>query len=152
VKLGAYNFINLGEPEFELDAVGQPASFRPQDRFENPTGLKKHKYGDLEYCKFRIAGLPRAPGCYAFVQNDHVLYIGKASMIAQRFMPGYRLVSPRMCYAGGPQTTCRINALLLKETLENKAPSILVYQTALFHDVEAELLSYYSPIWNRTVA
>lgn len=150
MKLGDYYFHDLGELEVERDSSGWPISLRPQDRFENPAGLRTHSYGDLEYCRFKIGGLPRGPGVYAFVSDGEVVYIGKAGLIAKRFMPGYRLISPRMCYEGGPQTTCRINALVLVEALSGRSIHVLVLETTAFEAVESELIQIYQPKWNRT--
>jgi len=150
VKIGDHEFRDLGQIELSKDTLGNPERLRPQDRFMNTRSLSLHKHGDFEYCKFSVPNLPKGPGVYAFVSGTEVLYIGKASAISKRFMPGYRLVSPRMCYTGGPETTCRINSEVLRKSLQGFPINIMVLETVDFSIVESELIQRLSPPWNRS--
>lgn len=150
MKIGGLEFRDLGEVVLLKDRSGLPERLRPQDRFTNPNGLSLHKHGDFEFCKFSVPNLPKGPGVYAFVSGTEVFYIGKASAISKRFMPGYRLVSPRMCFSGGPETTCRINAEVLSKTVQGFPIHVMVFETDDFGTVEAELLKQISPPWNRS--
>lgn len=149
MRIHGFDFVDLGEIEFLRDESGRIQRLHPQKLFSNPDGLSLHRYGNLEYCKFSVPGLPKGPGVYAFASEDEVLYIGKASKISKRFMPGYRLISPRMCFTRGPETTCRINATILSEALEGVRIHVHVLETAEYGKVEEALLKTVTPKWNR---
>ena len=117
IRIGQYDFrfVCVIEPERNFD--GTIRELMPQVRYNNAAGWSLHQYGDGPFCKFKIPRNLNFSGVYALSVDHEIRYIGECEKLSQRFNAGYGNISPRNCFKGGQQTNCRINSLLLQETL-----------------------------------
>jgi hypothetical protein len=83
-------------------------------KYHNTKKLKLHKYGDKNFCKFRIdKQFYKNKGIYCYAINDTIVYVGRCiNSFYKRFNAGYGHICPRNCFTGGRPTNCRINALI----------------------------------------
>ena len=89
---------------------------------------------------------------FDIVTNDRLTYIGECQDFAQRFNTGYGQISPKNCFKGGQETTCRINQLILKCAASGMSVDAYFIETADPADrfaLESAYIAAYSPAWNR---
>ncbi len=106
-------------------------------------GLKLHKYGDLDFCKFKLNNFTskeKISGVYLWVINDEIIYIGETANLINRFNQGYGLITPRNCLVGGQRTNCKMNNVLLKAYQSKKEVKIYFCECKNFKEVEKTLL------------
>lgn len=141
-----FRFLQQLVPEMVNDVV---LEFHPQVEYENPQGLRLLPDGEGTFCRFSIDG-PAAPGVYLWVLDGEILYIGETTDLWRRFNEGYGHISPRTCYAGGQNTNCRMNQVVLAYARAGRAISLYFYQTSDHKRVELELLQHVETQYNRT--
>lgn len=110
-----------------------------------------NKYGDMEYCKFKISDKEtwKLKGIYFYVLNSEIVYIGRCcDSFYKRINNGYGRISPKNCYKDGQQTNCHINSLVNKYY---KNISFWIYPVVNVEEIkelEVKLIKYYKPKWN----
>jgi len=150
IEILGRQFKDLGQVVLELNEEGSPREFAPQLRYAKANSFKLHKYGEGNYCKFRVAGLPQTSGVYIFSVDGNAVYVGKAANLFKRFYMGYGNISPKNCYEGGQQTNCRINQLVLAVSGTVGVPHILIHECADHDSFESSLIAVLKPRWNLT--
>ena len=121
---------------------------RPQSRYFDASKARLHRYGEGEFCRFRMSGLPEAEGVYCLFSDGNLRYVGETIDLRQRWY-GYGHISPRNCYDGGRQTNCRVNKLILHEVRKGVTLTLWFLCTTRRKEVEAELRQRLQPPWNR---
>ncbi len=106
-----------------------------------------HKYGDGEFCKVLVPSVPASEGVYAVFAGDDLAYIGEAVNLRKRWYD-YGQISPRKCYAGGQETNCRINKLILEANRRSTMMTLWFHRTTLRERIEQELRRRFQPPWN----
>lgn len=144
------DFLDLGELVIERGVTGAPTEFAPQQFYAKAEKCKLHRYGEGNFCKFRVTGLPNESGVYVFVAEGTPRYVGKAINLKQRFGMGYGSISPRNCFQGGQQTNCRINKLVLDLAKEGRPIRLLVHACTDHDSFESLLIGHLNPPWNRS--
>ncbi|MDG6221877.1 MAG: GIY-YIG nuclease family protein [Candidatus Bathyarchaeota archaeon] len=89
-------------------------------------------------------------GVYILVVNEIPKYIGKTKNLSIRFNLGYGNISPKNCYAGGQQTNCRLNKLILDSTKQGHKIELFFKETSKITEVEEGLIDQLNPEWNLT--
>lgn len=142
--IGDYEFEKVCMIELPEDK-NLPQVLQPQARYINPHGLKRHGHGDGPFCYFRIPKRSES-GVYAILVSSEVQYIGITRNLTARFNGGYACISPRKCFEGGPQTSCRINNLIY-QSISNKNKVVLYFHGVSFSQakaIENELINAYA--------
>lgn len=109
-----------------------------------------NKYGDNEFCNFRIADpvvLPKR-GIYAYMVRGELKYIGRCKdSMRKRINQGYGKIHPKNCYLDGQATNCHLNALIAQD---RSSVELWFCELPLAEiDVaEKELIHANAPIWN----
>ncbi|MGL5712464.1 MAG: hypothetical protein ACRCZO_06880 [Cetobacterium sp.] len=110
-----------------------------------------NRYGDREYCKFRIESkdIWKLKGLYAYTLNGKIVYIGRCcDSFYRRINNGYGRISPKNCYKDGQQTNCHINSLI-NESKENIEFWIYpMHSVEKIKELEVILIKEYNPKWN----
>ena len=151
---GGIMFARVGTIEPDTTEDGEVRPYMPQARFQNTNGLPLNKYGHGPFCRFRVARGWREPGVYVLTSRGTPVYVGEAQNLEDRYGPnGYGNISPRNCFKGGQETNCRLNALILAETVAG-AQLVLWFRPvdggkAVRTAIEAALISMLRPSWNR---
>lgn len=107
-----------------------------------------NKYGDAEYCKFKINDkeIWKLKGIYFYVLNNEIVYTGRCcDSFYKRINNGYGRISPKNCYKDGQQTNCHINSLVNKY---HKNISFWIYPMINVEEIkelEVKLIKYYNP-------
>ncbi|HMS56458.1 MAG TPA: GIY-YIG nuclease family protein [Fimbriimonadaceae bacterium] len=151
VVLNGREFEEFGPIAIERDLNGQVVEHSPQSRYSKSATSKLHKYGQGEFCKFKVPGLPRVSGVYLFVAGGELVYVGKAANLRSRLETGYGNISPKNCYKGGQQTNCRINQALLILARAGKDFAIFAHICEDYDELERGLIATLRPPWNRTM-
>jgi len=107
------HFQTVCEIKLDHDEAGKILISRPQAKYKKASSAKLHRYGNGEFCRFRIPKIWNVSGVYAIIVDSRLTYIGECEDLSFRFNTGYGQISPRNCYIGGQQTNCRINKLIL---------------------------------------
>ena len=149
LELGGYSFrfICRINPEQGANDVVRP--FRPQDRYENPSNLKLHKYGGGPFCKFKIPRNLEVSGVYVLVVDGEVRYVGECENFSKRFNMGYGNISPRNCFEKGQETNCRINSRIFECASSGAKLTLWFHATNDYKRLEAELRKLGAFEWNR---
>jgi len=146
-----YIFQPICELEVERDETEIIKEIYPQQKFNNPKGLKLNAYGDGPFCRFSIPpGWTGKTGVYIYLIDDKPMYIGECENLKSRFNSGYGNISPRNCFEGGQPTNCRINNLVLKTYQYGQKIQIVFHETADRMRVEDELITELKSPWNRS--
>ena len=134
----------------ENGVLGGILTHRPQDRFAGSGRMRLHKYGDGEFCRFRIPSGLTFTGVYAITVDHELVYIGECENLSRRFNTGYGHISPRNCYAGGRQTNCRVNKLVLEAARSGAQIDLHFFRTPEHKGLETRLFAQLGkPPWNR---
>ena len=143
-----WEFRKLGDVVPEADATGSIVSYFPQSRFVNTGNLPLHRYGSGPFCKFVMVGVPSDSGVYAYFVEGQLKYVGETHF-ARQTLYAYRNISPRMCFKGGQERSCRINNLLHNAAVAGKRIELWFMPTPDHKAVEAELRRTLQPEWNK---
>ncbi|GBD98616.1 hypothetical protein BMS3Abin07_00640 [bacterium BMS3Abin07] len=149
LTIGKYHFHKICDIRPEQDNSGRILELLPQDRYNNKDNLPLNKYGAGPFCKFKIPNNYNFPDVYALVISGSTKYIGECENLSSRYNMGYGNISPRNCYAGGQETNCRINNLILKVAKSGATISLWFLETEDYKAIEANLRSSETPEWNR---
>ncbi len=72
-----------------------------------------NKYGDNQFCKFKISENLNDKGIYCYIQDGVIKYIGRCTdNFKQRINNGYGKIHPKNCFIDGQATNCHLNALI----------------------------------------
>jgi len=145
--LGPYSFEFVGFIEPARDGNGAIRAHRPQARYAKARQTKLHKYGDGEFCKVLVPGLPASEGVYAVFAGQDLAYIGEAVNLRKRWYD-YGQISPRKCYVGGQETNCRVNKLILQTAQRTTIVTLWFHETNMRKRIEQELRDRFRPPWN----
>lgn len=135
------------EPERRAD--GTLRLFQPQNKYGGRHRVPLHRYGSGSFCRFKVPGHITKPGVYLIVADDTLAYVGECVDFSQRFNMGYGQISPRNCYAGGQETNCRVNQLILRCAQAERTVAVYFIETPHHKALEDALVKAYSPPWNR---
>ncbi len=153
-QFGRYSFDAVGEIDPIRSASGRIAAEMPQCRYQNLHRLPLNKYGDGEFCRFRVARGWRMAGVYVITDNNAPAYVGECEILEDRFGPnGYGGISPRNCFKGGQETNCRVNKNVLNAVSDGRNLCLWFLKVsggkAERVRIEAELIVTLRPPWNR---
>jgi len=87
-----------------------------------------------------------------FDTNERLANVGECQDFARRFNTGYGQISPKNCYKGGQETSCRINQLILKCAESGWSIDVYFVETADAAGrflLESAYIAAFSPAWNR---
>lgn len=110
-----------------------------------------NKYGDMEYCKFKISDkeIEKLKGIYFYILNDEIVYIGRCcDSFYKRINNGYGRISPKNCYKDGQQTNCHINNLINKNKDNIEFWIYPMDNVEEIKNLEIKLIKEYKPEWN----
>jgi hypothetical protein len=135
------------EPERGID--GRTREFMPQDRCADKHSSRLNPHGAGPFCSFRLRGLPHNAGVYIVVSDEEVRYVGITEDLARRWGPvGYGNISPKNCYVGGQSTNCKVNGLILRDTLAGRRLTLYFVEVPDRHTIERNLIDAMHPPWN----
>lgn len=120
----------------------------PAPRYKDAGRARLNPHGQGPFCRFRLPTDEQRAGVYLFEVGGDVRYVGIAANLAQRFNSGYGNISPRNCYVGGQSTNCRINKLVLSESVAGRTVSIWFRPEADRRELERQLIERLAPVWN----
>lgn len=146
--VGGFEFRLAAEIGVVRNSDGSVYVDRPQSRYSGAPQAKLHKYGEGEFCRFRVGGLPAAEGVYCVFADEDLRYVGEAVDLRKRWY-GYGHISPKNCYEGGRETNCRVNKLILQRARQEVIMTLWFLLTTRRKAVEAELRQRFRPPWNR---
>lgn len=126
----------------------------PQNRYVNAATISLNKYGSGPFCSFKIARGRRSAGLYIITSNDLPVYVGECINLEKRYNSnGYGGISPRNCYAGGQETNCRINNLILGDLKSMKQLALWFHEKEADKNqrivIEQKLIELLKPQWNK---
>lgn len=110
-----------------------------------------NRYGDREYCKFRIESkdIWKLKGLYVYTLNERIVYIGRCcDSFYKRINNGYGRISPKNCYRDGQQTNCHINSLINECREEAEFWIYPMDNIEEIKKLEVSLIKEYNPKWN----
>ena len=151
LSLGGYPFARVCALEPDRDASGAIRTFMPQGEYANSREQALNPYGQGPFCRFRIPAAYPLRGVYAVLVGETVMYVGKCDNLSRRFNMGHGQVSPKNCYEGGQNTTCKINHLVLRVAEAGQEVTLWFYETEADAAVEAQLIQALRPSWNGRV-
>ena len=140
-----FEFLQIIEPERGKN--GEIKRDYPQNRYIYKKNLPLSPYGAGPFCHFSITA-GSVGGVYLWVVDDRIVYIGEAVNLRKRFNSGYGNISPRNCYAGGQNTNCRMNRIVLELCEQGKEIRLYFFQTQKHKAVELELLRKIKTAYN----
>ena len=147
-SVGGYQFLFASEIRVDRNSDGSVFTDRPQSRYAKASQASLHRYGDGEFCRFRLNGLPTGEGVYCVFADEDLAYVGEAVRLTKRWYD-YGQISPRKCYEGGQETNCRVNKLVLQSARQGVTLTLWFLSTNRRKAVEAELRQRFRPPWNR---
>lgn len=148
MSIGGYPFQLVGSLDLERDASGAILRDMPQARYRKAATARLHRYGAGPFCRFRLV-TDAGAGVYAFVIVDAVMYIGRSrGRLAGRINPGYGRISPRHCYIGGQEPSCRVNNLILQARESGDVVEVWFYACDPPDAAETYLINLLQPPWN----
>ncbi len=153
IKLLKYDFEYIQDIKPVLGRYGRILEYSPQGQYDKRDSFRLNRHGSGTFCRFSIH--PKwsgVSGVYAFFIDDKLAYIGQASDFAKRFNVGYGNISPKNCYIGGQSTNCKINKLVLNSVKAGRRVSVYFHITNAYNQVESELIKYYKPPYNDSLA
>ena len=126
----------------------------PQNRYVNAATISLNKYGSGPFCSFKIARGRRSAGLYIITSNDLPVYVGECINLEKHYNSnGYGGISPRNCYAGGQETNCRINNLILGDLKSMKQLALWFHEKEADKNqrivIEQKLIELLKPQWNK---
>ena len=110
-----------------------------------------NKYGDLEYCHFRLsdAKIAAQKGLYAYAIQERIMYLGRTKdPYKKRVDQGYGKIHPKNCYLDGQSTNCHKNFLISKSAREVEFWVAILEDDDEIERTESNLIRHYTPPWN----
>lgn len=146
-----FQFIQELEPERNL--LGKIKQFNPQESYSKKASTPLNKYGKGPFCQFSLQSKNYwgVSGVYLMSDGKEILYIGQTENFQQRFDSGYGNIAPRNCYAGGQNTNCKINTMILNKYISGERVCLYFFDTPDYNHVEHELIQMYQPPYNGSV-
>ena len=141
-------------------------SDRYRDRLSEPLGeflkslkdaddqnykLFLNKNGDLQYCRFKLAGPAYASkkGVYCYSVDDQLTYVGRCrDSMKKRIDQGYGKIHPKNCYIDGQSTNCHLNARIATVSKRVTLWLCSMDEDASIIANESALIRQLSPPWN----
>lgn len=72
-----------------------------------------NKYGDNNFCEFRISDNLTDKGIYCYIADDRIKYVGRCTdNFKKRINQGYGKINPKNCFIDGQATNCHLNSLI----------------------------------------
>jgi len=149
IHIVGYQFRYICSIEPVREPSGTVITFMPQRNYANTDNFPLNKYGGGPFYKFKIPRNIEFPGVYALIIANDVKYIGECTKLSSRFNMGYGNISPRNCFIGGQETNCRINHMILNETLTGSKITLWFLNTSNYKTIEVELRSHLRLSWNK---
>lgn len=134
--------------EVERDSDGSVLRFEPQGDYENEKGLPLNRYGTGSFCRFRVPGDIHRAGVYLIVADGRLAYVGECDDFSRRFNTGYGQISPRNCFAGGQETNCRVNQLILRCAESGSDVHVYFVESEDRFALERACIRVLEPPWN----
>ena len=111
--------------------------------------LKKNKYGEKDFCKFKIKYPKKISGVYLWVVESEIIYIGETEDLLSRFNTNYGHITPYNCIIKGQTTNCKMNNTVLELFRKhNKIVHLYFLPTPNNKEVEAILLANINTKYN----
>ena len=147
--MGGIDFEHVCDIAPRRTTDGVIEAFMPQSRYANRRGLPLNTYGAGPFCKFAIPSSYPVSGVYIISLDGELLYVGETANLSKRFNAGYGNISPRNCFAGGQQTNCRVNSLILAAASAGRSIALWFHSTHDYKVREAALRSALRWTWNK---
>jgi hypothetical protein len=150
VDIEDFHFEFVQELEPERDDSGKVKEFRPQSNYKDKSTCKLHAHGKGSFCKFSIsADWKGHSGVYALFRDKELLYVGECSDLHGRFgSRGYGSIQPKNCYEGGQPTNCKINKMVLRESLAGAKVALYFHEADDYKRIEKMLIGTLKPPHN----
>ena len=72
-----------------------------------------NKYGNSNYCKFKIDTHLEDKGIYCFIDKDTIKYVGRCiTSFKERINQGYGTIHPKNCFIDGQPANCHVNSII----------------------------------------
>ena len=109
-----------------------------------------NKYGDNEFCEFKITESLSERGIYVYVIDNKIKYVGRCTdNFNKRINQGYGKIHPKNCFIDGQATNCHLNSLI--NSVENVTLGIYAMNDKSFEEIkemEKTILKSYKYDWN----
>jgi hypothetical protein len=150
IDLCGYPFVFIQELKPQRGLTGKIKQYDPKAQYAKKATTPLNKYGAGPFCRFSLnkRELWGVKGVYALFDTQNLLYIGQTVNLLQRFNDGYGNIAPRNCYAGGQNTNCKINAMVLQKCLEGEHVFLFFFESSDYDRVEHELIEALFPPYN----
>lgn len=109
---------------------------------------QKNKFGERDYCSFKINYPKNISGVYLWVVDEKIIYIGETDDLTNRFNAGYGKITPYNCNINGQTTNCKMNGVVLDLFRQNKIISLYFLKTTEYKEVEKILLENITTEYN----
>lgn len=109
-----------------------------------------NKYGDNDFCHFKLESHLTDKGIYTWVVNNEIKYVGRCTdNFKKRINQGYGKISPKNCYKDGQATNCHLNSEINKlDKIDFYVFPMNTYSTTEIHNLELEILNTSKFDWN----
>ncbi len=140
-----FNFVQELEPKRNL--WGKVKQFTPQVAWFEKYQKALHSFGHGPFCKFSINfnKYYKAKGVYAIFDQGSLLYIGTTENLAQKINYEYGRIYAKDCYAGSPESNCKINSFVLYKYLKQEQIFLFFLETADYDAIMLELVQEFRP-------
>ena len=72
-----------------------------------------NKYGDNQFCEFKIADNLSDKGIYCYIKDGEIKYVGRCTdNFKKRINQCYGKIHPKNCFIDGQATNCHLNSLI----------------------------------------
>ena len=109
-----------------------------------------NKYGDNEFCEFKINESLSDRGIYVYVIDNNIKYVGRCTdNFNKRINQGYGKIHPKNCFIDGQATNCHLNSLI--NSVENVTLGIYAMNDKSLEEIkemEKTILKSYKYDWN----
>lgn len=111
--------------------------------------LKKNKFGEKDFCKFKINYPKKISGVYLWVVDNEIIYIGETEDLLKRFNANYGHITPYNCTIKGQTTNCKMNNIVLELFRKrNKIVHLYFMPAKNYKEIEAILLANINTKYN----
>lgn len=109
-----------------------------------------NRYGDSEYCHFKIKDSLKDNGIYLWVSENQIKYVGRCTdNFGKRVNQGYGKISAKNCFIDGQATNCHLNSLINNsDTVKFFVYKMTDKSKEEIQDLEKRILSAYDFEWN----
>jgi hypothetical protein len=109
-----------------------------------------NRYGDSEYCQFKIKDSLKDNGIYLWVSENQIKYVGRCTdNFGKRVNSGYGKISAKNCFIDGQATNCHLNSLINNsDTVKFFVYKMTDKSKEEIHELEKRILSTYDFEWN----